>query len=86
MHLYIQRLDTYGTTLYRVPAHGGDEDDFIYVYDAPENEVQKLQFENTLSQYHPVWVTEESIYYETVDYDVYRYDKASGGGPDGRRV
>lgn len=56
----------------------GDEDDFIYVYDAQENEVQKLQFENTLSKYHPVWVTEESIYYETADYDVYRYDKASG--------
>lgn len=77
----LQELDSEGDLIfYKDKAYitTGDADDYIYEYDAPSNEIKKLSFENTLSPYHPVWVTEKSIYYETEHYEVYRYDKESG--------
>lgn len=77
----LHQLDSEGDIIfYKDKAYigTGEEDDFIYEYEAGEDEVKKISFKNTLSQYKPVWVTEEFIYYETEDYDVYRYDRYSG--------
>lgn len=52
----------------------GDDDGYIYVYEPDEGDAEKLYFENQLSPYHPVWVTEEGIYYESEDYEIFRYD------------
>lgn len=56
----------------------GDDKDYIYVYELEEDTYQKLHFEEDLSPYAPVWVTEESIYYESEHYKIFRYDLESG--------
>lgn len=52
----------------------GEDKDYIYVYDLGSGDCGKLRFAKDLSPYHPVWVTEDCIYYESDDYDIYRYD------------
>lgn len=56
----------------------GDDKDYIFVYDLAGGSYEKLHFEKDLTPYHPVWVTDDSIYYESDDYDIYRYDIKSG--------
>lgn len=55
----------------------GEDKDYIYVYELEEDTYEKLHFEEDLSPYAPVWVTEESIYYESEDYKIFRYDLES---------
>lgn len=52
----------------------GDDKDYVYVYQLEEDTVEKLHFEKDLSPYHPAWVTENCIYYESDDYEIFRYD------------
>jgi len=56
----------------------GDDKDYIFIYDLGANSYEKLHFEKDLTPYHPVWVTDDSIYYESDDYDIYRYDRKTG--------
>lgn len=56
----------------------GEAKDYIYVYELEENTYEKLHFEEDLSPYAPVWVTEGSIYYESERYEIFRYDLESG--------
>ena len=56
----------------------GEADDYIYEYDTQADAIRKIYFENTLSQYDPVWVTEEAVYYDSEHYETFRYDKNSG--------
>lgn len=55
----------------------GENKAYIYVYEPETKETEKLHFENALTPYSPVWVTEDCIYYESDDHDVFRYDLAS---------
>lgn len=56
----------------------GDDKDYVYVYNLEEDTYEKLHFEKDLSPYYPVWVTEECLYYESDDFDVFRYDFETG--------
>lgn len=56
----------------------GDDKDYIFVYDLTGDSYEKLHFEKDLSPYHPVWVMDSCIYYESDDYDIYCYDIKSG--------
>lgn len=56
----------------------GDDKDYVYVYELEKDTYEKLHFEQDLSPYDPVWVTNECLYYESDDYDVFRYDFQTG--------
>lgn len=56
----------------------GKEDHFVYEYTPKTDTVNDISFENTLSPYHEIWVTEDFIYYESEDFKIYRYDLDTG--------
>lgn len=73
----LQELDSEGELFilnHKAYITTGGDDNYIYVYELDEGNVEKIHFEHNLSPYHPVWVTEECVYYESEDYEVFRYD------------
>lgn len=68
--IFIQNDTAYITT--------GDDDDSIFVYELEKDSLGEISFDHTLSPYHPVWVTDEYIYYESEDYVIYQYALDSG--------
>lgn len=56
----------------------GDDKDYVYVYEMEKGSYEKLHFEKDLSPYYPVWVTKECLYYESDDFEIFRYDFQTG--------
>lgn len=68
-------LGVFGSTAYITT---GEADDYVYTYDLDRDEWEKLELEETLSPYHPVWVSQGKLYYNNESYDLRCLDLASG--------
>ncbi len=56
----------------------GEAEDYIYVYDLEQEELEKLELEEDICPYYPVWVWEGKLYYNSEDYKLYCIDLADG--------
>ena len=56
----------------------GEADDYIYVYDLEQDELEELELEEDICPYYPVWVWEGKLYYNSEDYKLYCIDLADG--------
>ena len=56
----------------------GEADDYIYVYDLEQEELEKLELEEDSCPYCPVWVYEDKLYYNSEDYELYCIDLSTG--------
>ena len=56
----------------------GEADDYIYVYDLEQEELEKLELEEDICPYYPVWVWEGKLYYNSKDYELYCMDLSTG--------
>ena len=68
-------LGVFGSTAYITT---GEADDYVYTYDLDRDEWEKLELEEALSPYHPVWVSQGKLYYNNESYDLRCLDLASG--------
>ena len=56
----------------------GEAEDYIYVYDLEQDELEELELEEDICPYYPVWVWEGKLYYNSEDYKLYCIDLADG--------
>ena len=56
----------------------GEAEDYIYVYDLEQEELEKLELEEDSCPYCPVWVYEGKLYYNSEDYELYCIDLSTG--------
>lgn len=68
-------LGIFGGTAYITT---GDDEDFIYCYDLAGDSLEKLELEETISGYYPVWVEGDDLYYRTDEGDIRRMSLSSG--------
>ncbi len=56
----------------------GEAEDYIYVYDLEQDELEELELEEDICPYYPVWVWEGKLYYNSKDYELYCMDLSTG--------
>ena len=56
----------------------GEAEDYIYVYDLEQDELEELELEEDICPYYPVWVWEGKLYYNSKVYKLYCIDLADG--------
>lgn len=56
----------------------GEAEDNIYVYDLEQDTLEELELEEDISPYHPVWVLDGKLYYNSEDYKLRFIDLAAG--------
>ncbi len=56
----------------------GEADDYIYVYDLEQEELEELELEENISPYNPVWVHEDKLYYTSEKFKLCCIDLDSG--------